>query len=104
MEAYTITIQGTGKTFQCKQNQSVLDAMIRAGSGPFHYGCYGGGCGVCKIRVLEGTYHVIKTMSQAHITPDLEEDTVLACCIRPRGPMTIANIAPVHRPRYPSFH
>lgn len=102
MDSYRITVKNTGKVFSCRQGQSVLDAMIRAGTGPFHYGCHGGGCGVCKIRVLEGDYQVFKAMSRAHIGGDTEKGIVLACCIRPGGPLTIESISPLHQPRYPS--
>lgn len=102
MESYEVTIQSTGKTFPCKHTQSVLDAMVKAGLGPYHYGCYGGGCGVCKIRVLGGTYHAFKNMSRAHIPEGTEKDVVLSCCIQPRSSLMIENILPAHRPRYPS--
>ena len=103
MESYEITVQSTGNTFPCRPDQSVLDAMVKAGLGPYHYGCYGGGCGVCKIQVLSGSYHIFKNMSRAQIPEGTEADAVLACCIQPRGLLVIDNRLPPHRPRYPSF-
>lgn len=102
MESYEITVKTTGNTFLCGSEQSVLDAMVKAGTGPFHYGCYGGGCGVCKIRVLYGKYHVFKKMSRAHISKERNEDIVLSCCIKPRGALVIEAVSPEHRPLYPS--
>lgn len=103
MESYEITVMSAGNTFLCGHEQSVLDAMVKAGFGPFHYGCYGGGCGVCKIRVRSGSYHVFKNMSKAHITGGLDKDIVLSCCIQPRGPLVIEAVSPGHRALYPSF-
>lgn len=97
MESYVITVQSTGNAFTCRDDQSVLDAMLKAGCGPYHYGCYGGGCGVCKIQVLEGDYHCFKNMSRAHIKEgEMNQGFVLSCCIQPRSDLVIEGIAPAH--------
>lgn len=89
-ECYTITVQESGKTFVCAPDCSVLSAMIAARCGPVHHGCCGGGCGVCRMRVVSGDYHVFKNMSRAHTDPDARPDIVLTCCIQPRSDLVIA--------------
>ncbi|MFV0399786.1 MAG: 2Fe-2S iron-sulfur cluster-binding protein [Oscillospiraceae bacterium] len=97
MESFCITVRESGSTFRCREDQSILDAMHREGCGPYHYGCYGGGCGVCKLRVVSGEYHPFRRMSRAHITEAEQRDgIVLGCCISPRSDMTIEGIYPPH--------
>ncbi len=80
---FTIT-SSTGETFPCRADESVLSAMRRANAGPVRYGCFGGGCGVCRMRVVSGTYAAFKPMSRAHISPaDEQNDVALLCCIQP---------------------
>ncbi len=58
-------------------------------------GCRGGGCGVCKIRILSGSYRK-RVMSKAHISPqDLANGIVLACRVFPESDMEIAPEPPV---------
>lgn len=87
---YTITVQETGAQFPCAEDMFVLHAMIRARTGPIGHGCCGGGCGVCRMRVISGDYAVEKRMSRAHISEEAQrEDIVLLCCIRPRSDLVI---------------
>ncbi|MDE3009354.1 MAG: 2Fe-2S iron-sulfur cluster binding domain-containing protein [Pseudomonadota bacterium] len=46
-------------------------------------GCREGGCGVCKIEILEGRWHA-RVMSRAHVSEEDEaQGRVLACCVWP---------------------
>lgn len=90
---YTITVEDTGARFPCGEDESVLEAMKKAGCGPILYGCFGGGCGVCKMRVLSGDYRVFKRMSRAHVSEwEEDEGIALICCIKPRENLKIARI------------
>jgi ferredoxin len=67
--------------------------MIRAGCGPIRYGCCGGGCGVCRMRIVDGTWEVFKNMSRAHVSEEDEKNgIVLLCCVQPRSNLTVARI------------
>ena len=91
MTAYTITVAGTGQRFSCRDNEAVLPAMIHAGSGPITHGCCGGGCGVCRARIVAGDYAPFKAMSAAHVSDeDKKSGVVLLCCVQPRSDLTIA--------------
>ena len=88
---YKISVQDTGISFECDENKPVLDAMIRNGKGPLRCGCYGGGCGVCKARVISGDYTVFQPMSAAHVSEaEKKQGLALLCCVQPRGDLTIA--------------
>ncbi|MDL2323710.1 2Fe-2S iron-sulfur cluster binding domain-containing protein [Ruminococcaceae bacterium OttesenSCG-928-A16] len=93
MQGYTVTVAETGETFTCNQNEILLAAMRRTGKGPIQYGCFGGGCGVCKVKIISGDYQVVKKMSHAHVLAQNPTDgTVLACCVTPRGNITVSRV------------
>lgn len=78
--------------FFCKENEVVLEAMTRARCGPVRCGCFGGGCGACKMRVRSGSCAAVKKMSRAHVTEAEEADgIVLLCCVVPRSDLIIGS-------------
>jgi len=86
---FQVTNRTTGDSFSCDQEQSVLKAMEQRGLKCVPVGCRGGGCGFCKIRVLDGEFECGK-MSRAHVPPEaLEHGEVLACRIYPLTDLTI---------------
>lgn len=90
---HQITVQDTGTTFVCGEGEPILSAMKRAYAGPIHYGCFGGGCGVCKMKVVAGDVYQAKRMSRAHVSPQEEQaGTRLLCCIHPRSDVVIAGV------------
>jgi CDP-4-dehydro-6-deoxyglucose reductase len=52
-ETYTITLLPMGEVLPCAPGETVLGAMLRSGARVF-FGCTGGGCGVCKMRLISG--------------------------------------------------
>ncbi len=90
-ESFRIHFPEEGIDFPCRHDQVILEAMVKHGRGPIRHGCFGGGCGVCKVRVLTGEYAAVKRMSAAHITErQLRDGYVLACCITPKTDLTLA--------------
>jgi ferredoxin len=93
MKKYRITVLGMVKSFPCSEDEAVLRAMIHAGFGPIRHGCCGGGCGVCRMRIVSGEWNAFKPMSRAHVSADEEKQgIVLLCCVKPRGDMVIAGV------------
>ena len=87
---YEIVDAETKESFFCKDDEPLLSAMKRTHKGPIQYGCGGGGCGVCKIKVLNGNYIAFKKMSRAHISSEeFSNNIVLACCIKPTSNLII---------------
>jgi len=74
-----------GITLKLCGSLSLLQSIERSGRGLVKVGCRGGGCGLCKVRIVSGEYDVGK-MSSKHISPkDLEQGNVLACRCFPRS-------------------
>jgi ferredoxin len=93
MNRYRITVKDTGVEFPCAGDQAVLQAMIHSGRGPVAHGCCGGGCGVCRMRILSGEWSAHKAMSRAHVSEaDQKEGVVLVCCVQPRSDLIIARV------------
>jgi ferredoxin len=82
---HTITITDTEETFSCRETQHLLAGMMQLGKKGIPVGCRGGGCGVCKIHILCGTYET-KKMSRVRITEQEENaGTLLACRVFPKS-------------------
>lgn len=97
MMKHRVTIENTGEIFDCEDERSVLEGMIRLGRRGVPAGCRGGGCGVCKVQVLQGDYRPMP-MSSRHVSPeDLSGGRVLACRIRPDSDLTLKVIGKMTR-------
>lgn len=72
-------IENTVDTFTCGSNETLLRAMERLGHKGIPVGCRGGGCGVCKIRILSGKTRA-KRMSRAHVSEQEESEGYLLAC------------------------
>ncbi len=80
---FNVEIEETGESFRCSPQESLLAGMERLGRKGIPVGCRGGGCGVCKIEIIAGTY-VKRVMSRDYVS--LEDEMagrVLACRVRP---------------------
>lgn len=94
VKKYWITVEDRGGGFYCPEDTIVMDAMRKSGHGPVRYGCFGGGCGVCKMQLVSGKVHFAKKMSRAHISEEEEQrGLVLICCIRPTEDIVLREIA-----------
>ena len=81
---YIVTDVKSGIKYYAKAEESIFAALHKSGRSPFKGGCAGGGCGICKIKVIEGRFDAFKKMSRAHVSQQEEENgIVLACCIKP---------------------
>ncbi|MDR1794859.1 MAG: 2Fe-2S iron-sulfur cluster binding domain-containing protein [Erysipelotrichaceae bacterium] len=90
MVSYQIEVSSSGERISCKDDESVLRALYRNNIKGIVYGCFGGGCGRCKIQVIDGTWNQFKPMSAEHISADnLKNGLVLACCITPTSDLRI---------------
>jgi len=91
---HLITVADTGENFFCNQEQHLLQGMQSFKLGmpllaAIPVGCRGGGCGVCRIKVLDGCFESRK-MSRKHVSEaDQKEGIVLACRISPRSELVI---------------
>ncbi|GAA6169462.1 2Fe-2S iron-sulfur cluster-binding protein [Sessilibacter corallicola] len=86
---YRIKVLNRNQEFFCDEETSLLKHFENSKKGGVKIGCRGGGCGVCKIRIVTGEF-TCKAMSEAHVTPsDIDEGYVLACRTYPKSHLTI---------------
>jgi len=89
VEPPRIHIEGHDRPLFARPDQTVLQSMIQAGQSAIAVGCRGGGCGVCRIQVLSGTYRAAP-MNRSRISQDDETNgIVLACRIIAESNLTI---------------
>jgi len=74
----TIKIDGGDTAFNCDSDDTLLRAALRAGQ-QVSYECNSGGCGCCKVRVLEGELENLFPDAPALTERDLRKGFVLAC-------------------------
>ncbi len=87
--AYTVTVLPEGTAFASAADRSVLHGMEQSCGRGIQVGCRSGGCGVCRITVLSGTY-TTKRMSKAFVTEDdLRAGVVLSCRTYPTSDLTV---------------
>jgi ferredoxin len=89
MTHYTITIEETGETYRCSDQETLLVGMEKLGRRGIPVGCRGGGCGVCKIEIVSGNY-TKRRMSREYVSEEDEAaNRVLACRVRPAGDIVL---------------
>jgi ferredoxin len=95
---FHITLADSGTQFVCKDGQNVLAAMERLGRRGIPVGCRGGGCGICRVQVLEGACYRTQKMSRAQISEDdLAAGICLACKLIPEGDLTLRALGLLRR-------
>jgi ferredoxin len=86
---YKVTLEETGESYRCSSKESLLAGMERLGKKGIPVGCRGGGCGVCKVAIVSGTYEK-RVMSRAYISVEEEANgIVMACRVRPAGDVVL---------------
>jgi CDP-4-dehydro-6-deoxyglucose reductase len=59
---HTITINN--ESFICPETMSIVEAA-KIQTAKIPYGCNGGGCGICKMRIVEGQYKLTDAAAKA---------------------------------------
>lgn len=86
---HSIAIENTGERYACAPERNLLAAMEQLGRRGIPVGCRNGGCGVCKVKILDGDF-ATRVMSRAHVSPDEEAaGIVLACRAFPRSDLSL---------------
>lgn len=95
----TVHVVQTGEQYPCASNESLLTGMLRLGRKGIPVGCVNGGCGVCKVRILDGEIQALGPISRAHVT--LEEECqgyTLACRVAPMTPVHLEVAGKLNKP------
>lgn len=82
--SFKISIAGTDTTYFCAADDALLRAGLRAGLG-LPYECNVGGCGTCKIEVLEGDTEAVWANAPGLTDRDHAKNRKLGCQTRPRS-------------------
>jgi len=85
-----VTIMQTGETYACAIGENLLKGMTLLGRKGIPVGCVNGGCGVCKVKILEGTVETLGPVSRAHVTEEEEcQGYTLACRVGPTAEVSL---------------
>ncbi|GAA0667582.1 phenol 2-monooxygenase domain-containing protein [Streptomyces thermocarboxydovorans] len=85
---YTVTVEPLGKEVSCREDQTILDACLRAGVWLPH-ACTHGTCGTCKAEVLDGDVDHGEASAFALMEFERSEGKALLCCARPRSDVIV---------------
>lgn len=86
---YAVAITNTGERYSCPPDRNLLAAMEQLGRRGIPVGCRNGGCGVCKVQVLDGEV-ATRVMSREHVSAEEEaRGIVLACRCFPRSDLAL---------------
>lgn len=86
---FEVRIADSGERFACHPGENILKAMERLNRKGIPVGCRGGGCGVCKVRIVTGSCGA-RRMSRAHVTEAEEKAGFgLACCLLPTSDVAV---------------
>ena len=92
-----VQIEPAGLRFECLPGETVLRAAERQLLQALPIGCRGGGCGVCRIRVLRGGV-ITGRMSRAHVSEaDVANGVTLACRTIPQESLEIEILGRIER-------
>jgi ferredoxin len=87
--SFHIQLSDGGPRVACAVGQTALAALASANAREVSVGCRSGGCGVCRVQVLDGEYDC-GLMSRAQISErDREQGIVLACQLIPRSDLQL---------------
>ena len=86
--AYQLTIEPLGETIEVEEEQTILDAALRAGIWLPHACCHGL-CATCKVQVLEGEVEHGEASPFALMDFERDEGKTLACCALMQSDVTI---------------
>jgi ferredoxin len=91
---YKVTLKARGQQFEydCAANVTPLRAA-RDKFIPIPTGCIRGGCGMCKVKVLDGEYdqEIIRS-HDALSDEELENGYALACCMTAKSDLDIITV------------
>lgn len=100
----SVQVLQTGETYLCATSESLLQGMLRLGRRGIPAGCVNGGCGVCKVQILEGEVRSLGPVSRAHVSVEEEAGgCTLACRVAPVTPVRLAVAGKFEKPFQKGF-
>lgn len=74
-----ISVDPTGEEIYLPEGETVLAGLYAAGHA-YTIGCRRGGCGVCKVDLLEGRVSYSRTVAAEVLTPEEQAEGVCLTC------------------------
>ncbi|MFA7585146.1 MAG: 2Fe-2S iron-sulfur cluster binding domain-containing protein [Novosphingobium sp.] len=93
VKVWSARLDGEEQAVACRSDENLLQALIAARRTAVKVGCRGGGCGVCRIKVVQGTYESQKMTRSRISAEDEAAGIVLACRILPQSDLTVIPLA-----------
>ena len=94
-----VCVAQTGETYPCGTDESLLRGMLRLGRKGIPVGCVNGGCGVCKVRIVDGSVTALGPISRAHVSAEEEcAGLTLACRVAPASAVTLEVAGKLEKP------
>ena len=94
-----VSLPQTGESYPCATSENLLQGMVKLGRRGIPVGCVNGGCGVCKVRIVEGQVKALGPVSRAHVSVEEEEQGItLACRVAPATPVTLEVMGKMEKP------
>jgi phenol/toluene 2-monooxygenase (NADH) P5/A5 len=87
-DTFTITVEPLEREVECRSDQPILDACLRAGVWLPH-ACTHGTCGTCKVDVLDGDVEHNDASPFALLEFERNEGKTLTCVATPTSDVTI---------------
>ena len=97
---FTITLTPVSQAIACAPDDTVLTAILRGAS--VMYGCRGGGCGTCRMRLTSGSIDHGRCSTAVLSDEDKATGWFLSCQARPLADLTV-ELSPENRYRLRSF-
>lgn len=86
---HRIKVVNLDEEFRCSSDRSLLTGVEHQQKKAIQVGCRGGGCGICRIRILAGDY-TAKKMSIKHVSVEqAAQGFALSCRVFPQSDMII---------------
>jgi CDP-4-dehydro-6-deoxyglucose reductase, E3 len=85
---YTISLSPPGDTVVCRPEETVLSAILRSGARVV-FGCRGGGCGTCKMRVISGEVEFGRCSAAVLSKEEKNAGSFLSCQARPLSDLAV---------------
>ena len=86
--SYQLTIEPLGQTIDVEDDQTILDAALRAGIWLPHACCHGL-CATCKVQITDGEVEHGEASPFALMDFERDEGKTLACCAKLQSDVTI---------------
>lgn len=99
-----LTVEPNGVSMPVDPDETIMAALKRHGYS-YLFGCRRGGCGICKVQVVEGEIEHNRAIAESCLSPEERADNVcLGCRAVPQGDVRIVLLKSTLRVTNPLLH